>query len=236
MGDEGRAQTCAQHEVVTQRLESHGILERGRLRRPLSVNLFIQSKFAASTELEASCSKFKPTRQPAVWPFKWLRSRTNTQLGSPAMTNRTLARGVRPCRVCRSTLFPAADDDAATGCQDDQARLDRSEPRHGLAPHDADDGGGGDRGTLTDPAVNALFVAAVRDSATSRLTSRAAEPRRASAVRRRRAAARRVRARPLVARLLDLGASASLAPPKSHAGARTWRANVRGVPPRLLGT
>ena len=35
MGHEGRAQTCANDEIVAERVESLGILERGRLRRPL---------------------------------------------------------------------------------------------------------------------------------------------------------------------------------------------------------
>ena len=33
MGHEGRAQTCAQDEIVPERLKPHGILERGSLRR-----------------------------------------------------------------------------------------------------------------------------------------------------------------------------------------------------------
>ena len=35
MGHEGRAQACAKDEIVAERVESLGILERGSLRRPL---------------------------------------------------------------------------------------------------------------------------------------------------------------------------------------------------------
>mgnify|MGYP001264528022 CR=1 FL=1 len=44
MGLEGRAQTCAKDQIVAERVESLGILERGSLRRPLVLHHF-QSRF-----------------------------------------------------------------------------------------------------------------------------------------------------------------------------------------------
>ena len=44
MGHEGRAQTCAKDKIVAERLEPHGILERGSLRRRLALHHF-QSRF-----------------------------------------------------------------------------------------------------------------------------------------------------------------------------------------------
>ena len=42
MGHERRAQTCAKDQIIAERLESLGILERGRLRRRL---LHFESRF-----------------------------------------------------------------------------------------------------------------------------------------------------------------------------------------------
>ena len=44
MGHEGRAQTCAKDQIVAERLEPHGILERGRLRERHCLHHF-QSRF-----------------------------------------------------------------------------------------------------------------------------------------------------------------------------------------------
>ena len=44
MGHEGRAQTCAKDQIVAERLEPHGILERGSLRRRFALHHF-QSRF-----------------------------------------------------------------------------------------------------------------------------------------------------------------------------------------------
>ena len=43
MGHEGRAQTCAKDQIVAERVESLGIFERGRLRRPLVLHHFRSS-------------------------------------------------------------------------------------------------------------------------------------------------------------------------------------------------
>ena len=40
VGHEGRAQTCAKDEIVAERVEALGILERGSLRRPLVLHHF----------------------------------------------------------------------------------------------------------------------------------------------------------------------------------------------------
>ena len=57
MGHEGRAQTCAKDQIIAERLESLGILERGRLRRRLVLHHF-RSGFEGP-ELEGVLRSFK---------------------------------------------------------------------------------------------------------------------------------------------------------------------------------
>ena len=59
MGHEGSAQTCAKDEIVAERVEALGILERGSLRRPLVLHHF-ESRFEGP-ELEGVLLTFYET-------------------------------------------------------------------------------------------------------------------------------------------------------------------------------